>query len=110
MSTLKRLWNEEDGFVVSAELVLIGTILVIGMIVGLASLRDQVVQELGDVAAAISQIVQSYSYSGITGHTSRIAGSKFDDKTDFCDFPADLEWRAPVCISLCIEPEGEQNW
>jgi Flp pilus assembly pilin Flp len=110
MGMLKRLWNEEDGFVVSAELVLVATILVLGMIVGLASLRDQVVQELGDVAAAVSQMVQTYSYSGITGHTSRISGSKFADKTDFCDFPADTEWRAPVCISLCIEAEGEQNW
>ena len=32
---LKRLWNDECGVILSAELVLIGTILVIWMIVGL---------------------------------------------------------------------------
>ena len=32
---LKKLWNDEVGVILSAELVLIATILVIGMIVGL---------------------------------------------------------------------------
>ena len=32
---LKRLWNDEGGAIISAELVLVATILVIGMIVGL---------------------------------------------------------------------------
>jgi hypothetical protein len=36
--------------VVSAELALVATILVIGMVVGLTSIREQVVQELADVA------------------------------------------------------------
>jgi hypothetical protein len=88
------------GFVISAELVLVATIVVIGMIVGLASLRDQVVQELGDVGAAISQIVQSYSWSGITGHTSSVAGSAFTDTTDVCDSIPDAATAAPLCISV----------
>jgi len=80
-----RLWNDEAGFVISSELVLVATILVIGMIVGLTTVRDQVVQELADVAGAISDINQSYSYSAVTGHTSQTAGSDFIDKEDFCD-------------------------
>ena len=102
MKVLMQLWRDDLGFVVSAELVLIGTILVIGMIVGLATLRDQVVQELGDVGAAISQLVQSYSFSGITGHTSSTAGSAFEDFTDACDDPADEAGNAPLCISLSV--------
>ena len=73
--SMMKLWNDEAGFIVSAELVLIATILVLGMIVGLVSVRDQVVQELGDIALAFGVINQSYSFSGITGHTSSTAGS-----------------------------------
>lgn len=84
-TVLSRLWNDEAGFVISSELVLVATILVIGMIVGLTTVRDQVVQELADVAGAISDVNQSYSYSAVIGHTSSTAGSDFVDLVDFCD-------------------------
>jgi hypothetical protein len=41
MNILNALKNDENGFVVSAELVLVGTILVLGMIVGLTELSLQ---------------------------------------------------------------------
>jgi Flp pilus assembly pilin Flp len=82
---LKKLWNDEAGAIISAELVLIATILVIGVIVGLASLRDAVVTELADVGQAISQVNQSYEYTGILGHLNFTAGSIFIDLPDFCD-------------------------
>ncbi len=87
MRLLQNLWKDEAGFVVSTELVLIATILVIGMIVGLATVRNAVVQELGDVAMAIGNINQSFQYSGVTGraNSSATAGSFFTDNTDFCD-------------------------
>ena len=107
MRVLTQLWRDDLGFIISAELVLIATILVIGMIVGLVSLRDQVVQELGDVGAAFSQLVQSYSFSGITGHTSSTAGSAFADFTDFCDDPPDESGNAPLCISVSEDASTE---
>jgi hypothetical protein len=85
MKVLRQLWADEAGFVVSSELVLVGTMLVIGMIVGLTSLRNQVVQELGDLAIAIGNIEQSYQYSSVTGHTAATAGSVFVDQDDYCD-------------------------
>lgn len=99
MRMLHRIWKDEAGFVVSTELVLIATILVIGMIVGLASVRDAVVQELGDVAMAIGNVNQSYWYNSVVGCESlaSTAGSLFEDNTDFCDQsgldPADNEPR-----------------
>ncbi|EDL56998.1 hypothetical protein PM8797T_00594 [Gimesia maris DSM 8797] len=99
---LTKFWNDEAGFVVSSELVLIGTILVLGVVVGLATVRDQVVQELGDLALAISNINQSYSFSGVTGHTSSTAGSVFADLTDFCDTTADASGSEPECINVQI--------
>ena len=82
---LKALLNDEAGFVVSTELVLVATILVIGLIVGQTTLRDNVVTELADTADAISAIDQSYEWSFVTGHSSSTAGSEFNDAADFCD-------------------------
>lgn len=109
MNMLTKFWNDEAGFVVSSELVLIGTILVLGVVVGLATVRDQVVQELGDLALAISNINQSYSFSGVTGHTSSTAGSSFDDQTDFCDTDTDTAGEEPACIDVLIDADDGES-
>lgn len=101
MKLIARLWNDEAGFVVSTELLLIGTILVLGMIVGLTTLRDAVVQEFGDLAQAIGNISQSYIYGGVSGHCSATAGSTFLDALDFCDAPGVAGISAPACVSVC---------
>lgn len=106
MKMFQQLWNDENGFVVSTELVLIATVLVLGMIVGLTTLRDQVIAELADVAAAFSNSNQSYSFSGITGHSSSTSGSVFDDNTDFCDVDADPVGLDNHCISI-VNAEAE---
>jgi hypothetical protein len=109
MKALHRLWVDEGGFVVSTELVLVATTLVIGMIVGLVTVRDQVVQELGDLALAIGNINQSYVYLGVTGHTSATAGSDFADQTDFCDNQGDdVTATEPACISV-QEPQSDEG-
>jgi hypothetical protein len=107
---LLRLWNDEVGFVISFELMLVATILVIGMIVGLTTIRDQLIQELGDVAAAIAGVNQSYSYAGVTGHFSSTAGSNFTDLIDACQnaITDDFANQEPMCIELDrpATPEG----
>ena len=85
MSLLNRLWSDDSGFIVSAELVLIATVVLIGLIVGLATLRDDMVNELADVADAFSELNQSYSFAGITGHSSSVSGTFFSDRADFCE-------------------------
>ena len=85
MRLLSQLWNDENGFIVSSELILIATILVIALVVGLQTVRDAVLQELGDVGAAIGSISQDYSYGGATGHASSINGSDYVDAEDFCE-------------------------
>jgi len=82
---LRQFWSDDRAFVVSSELVIVATIIVIGMLIGLVTVRDQVVQELADVAAAVSRTEQGFSFSGVTGHSSSIAGSLFQDFVDFCD-------------------------
>ncbi len=67
---MHRLLQEEAGFIVSAELVLLSTILVIGLIVGLSSIQHAVVTELNDVADAIGSLNQSYWYTGFSANKS----------------------------------------
>jgi hypothetical protein len=97
---LMKLWNDEVGAIVSAEIVLVATILVIGMIVGLKSVRDAVVTELADVAQAIANIDQSYSYSAVTGHAAFSGGGSFTDLQDFCDDAESEGGQQSKCVSV----------
>ena len=94
---VRQLLNDEAGFIVSAELVLVATILVIGMVVGLSEIQHAVVQELGDVGDAIGSVNQSYGYTGFSAEKTVLlaglagaqksfsAGSSFADVSDECD-------------------------
>ena len=96
---MKQLWQDETGAIVSAEIVLVATILVIGMVTGLASLRDAVIEELADVGAAIGAMDQSYTVCGVVAHSAATAPSVFVDAPDFCDGTA----TAPNsrCLVIC---------
>ena len=85
MKLFSKLWADEAGFVISAELVLVATILVIGMIVGLVVIRNQVVQELVDVGEAIGAMSQTYAFGGIYKPDCALTdGSYWSDQKDFC--------------------------
>ncbi|MCA9115749.1 MAG: branched-chain amino acid aminotransferase [Planctomycetaceae bacterium] len=62
-----QLWNDERGFILSAELVLIATIVVLTLTVGLSEVSFSVHKELTDVARsfeATSQDGGRYSSGG----------------------------------------------
>ncbi len=102
---LKTLWNDEAGFIISAELVLVATLLVIGLIVGLSEVQHAVVSELNDVADAIGELNQAYSFSGFSkcdngGRIHAVTyGSNFSDTMDDCD--------ANQCQIACDAPANE---
>lgn len=97
---LNNLYNDEAGFIVSAELVLVGTIAVLGMIVGLSEVAINVNQELEDVGSAFGSINQSFRYNGTEGYKGKIAGSYFNDNWDHCDDDCD------VACDVAPSPEG----
>jgi hypothetical protein len=88
---LKTLWNGETGVILSAESALIGTILVVGMIVGLVELQCSVVDELNDLGEAIGSVNQSYIATGLSsykehgGIKAETVCSVFKDHVDTCD-------------------------
>ena len=93
MTTLiTRLLNDENGFLMSAELILIGTIGVLGLVVGLSEVSFAINNELEDVASAFSSMNQSYSTSGShSKRKGRGSGSGFDDERDNCDSQWDIQ-------------------
>ena len=105
----QKLWNDNAGFVVSIELILIATIAVIGLIAGMTAVRDGVVSELSDVAGSVQDLNQSYTFNGVTGHSASTAGSSFTDSTDFCDDANDAPDQADNCITFDGVPAGENT-
>lgn len=92
MTLFSRLWHDEDGAVMSTELILLTTLVVIGILVGLVAMRDALVQELGDSGAAINAMNQSYavevpgnSVDPSTGTSITVSG---DTVTFHRDFPS----------------------
>ena len=110
-ATLRRLKTDEAGMVVSAELVMVSTVLGIGMITGLTSLRNQVVQELVDVGQAIGSLNQSYCYGGISKEgVAFTGGSCYIDVADFCQSTCQAPGQEPGGIQIrstypeCLPP------
>ena len=93
MTTLfTQLLNDENGFVVSAELVLITTIAVLGLVVGLTEVSHAVNNELEDVASAFGSMNQSYKTSGLRScGKASTSGSRFSDNYDACDSQWDIQ-------------------
>ena len=107
---LSQLWNDVAGFVISSELIFVATLLVIGMITGLTTIRDQVLGELGDVADAVSEFDQSYSISAVTGHASSTSGAIFADGEDFCEEGTGTDQSAgalPQCLAIIADTTEE---
>ena len=100
MKTVNKLWNDECGFVLSVELVLISTIAVIGLLAGITAIRDAVISEMSDVAGAVQDLNQSYSYFGVTGHSAATSGASFTDELDYCDSSEDTAAEVDNCIVI----------
>ena len=93
---IRELYDDEAGFILSAELILVSTIAVLSMVVGLSELAENVNQELEDVASAFASINQSFEYEGHEGHKGWFPGSSFNDGIDFCDDDCDIRSSPPV--------------
>ena len=87
---LKQFWMDQNGAIVSIEMVLIITIAVLALIVGWSEVAVAVNTELNDISNAIGSFNQSYVFSGFSACThwkikSAFGGSRFHDNVDDCD-------------------------
>jgi Flp pilus assembly pilin Flp len=68
---LSRMWHEEDG-VLSFEWTMLASLLTVGVVAGVASVRDGVIDEMGDLTRSMTSLDQSYRIQGplvISVHT-----------------------------------------
>lgn len=93
MTTLiNNLLNDENGFLVSAELILLATIAVLGLVVGMSEVSFAVNNELEDVASAVGSLNQSFYVNGVHSEGKGCtAGSEYSDSWDDCDSQWDIQ-------------------
>ena len=103
-NVLAALWSDDAGFIVSAELVLVGTIAVLSMVVGLSEVANNVNLELEDVGTAVGKVNQSYSFRLGSGPKGRKTGTSFHDTADRGDAEGEITCDAPAV------PEGYYSW
>ncbi|MBM4074406.1 MAG: hypothetical protein FJ267_02025 [Planctomycetes bacterium] len=96
---VRKLWSDESGVIISAELALVLTIAVLAMVVGLSEVAVAVNTELNDISNAIGALNQSYSVTGFIGTNGNGGGGKlkswalgvlgcgfgYSDAVDDCD-------------------------
>jgi len=87
MKNIVSFLSDDSGFLLSSESVIVGTLLVLGLIVGVAEVRNAVVEELGDYSQAVAWLSQDYEYTSVSSDniTSGLStsGSMFSDSDEF---------------------------
>ena len=76
-SMAMQIWKEDEG-VLTFEWILLVTLLTIGIVSGLTTARDAIIDELGDVAEAMLSTDQSYTIDHplvVTVHTAQDLGT-----------------------------------
>ncbi len=71
-------WRDQAGEASTLSLVLIATVLALGATVGLVTFRNQVVQELGDVAVSLERLDQSFDAGPYGFYTDTIPPTAID--------------------------------
>jgi hypothetical protein len=90
LNLFTQLYHDDAGFILSAEMILISTIVVLGCMVGLSEVSHGINEELEDVGSAIGSVNQSFKFSGFSGAKGKIVGSRFFDFKDECDGQFDI--------------------
>ncbi len=107
MSILPRLWRDDSGFIGSTDYILIASIVVIGAVCGLVTLRDAVVQNLGDVAIALESLDQSYTVNFTLSNGAAFSFGYPDPAPAAALLDAPGE--APYGIELCEDGDSQEN-
>ncbi|NLX97702.1 MAG: hypothetical protein GXY83_16165 [Rhodopirellula sp.] len=96
MTTWRRLWRDQRGELTALGVILIYTVLALGAIVGLVALRNQIVQEFGDLAVGLRNLDQSFSVV--------IGGTTYGYDDDEVGILLDPANQPPAGIDLGVAP------
>ena len=87
-NSLRQLWADDHGAVISTELVLVIGILIFGIIPGLVALRNSVIAGLATCGNILTALVPSFTFSGFAigrigggGTIAQVQGYQVDPST-----------------------------
>ncbi len=113
-ASMTRLWSDDRAMHSPESMLIMLAVTVIGSIVGLATLRDHVVQQFGDAAVALDHLNQSYSFSFSRDGNGdgdfnddgdfNVSGSYLDDSPNL----RDRAGQPPGCMNLSLGPSPER--
>lgn len=110
---MKRVWRDETGALHAGDYILIVTIVCVGAVAGLATVRDGVVQDLGDAAIALETLDQSYTVT-MTFGTLDPDADPIVKTFGYLDEPPDESLldnpgEGPHGIEICNPPSGGET-
>ena len=101
MKTIIRFWRDQRGGISLIGPILLCTIVALGSIVGLVVLRNQIVQEYGDLSVALDSLSQSWAVpGGVEG------AGKFTDTPSLTP-PGDPAGSEPAGLDVRVPPIPE---
>lgn len=113
MSNLRKKFKGQAGFIQSLELVFLATIVLGVVVIGWTSFGAKLVGEMGDLGAAVGNLNQSYTVSGMAvghpgdpRHPENIATTSGSSNVDFQDF-CDNDPNCACGVQFCIPPTPE---
>lgn len=77
MSLWNELWRDDRGAILTAETVMVGSVVVLGSVVGLSAAANAVNDELTEVASALRSFDQSFVIAGQSNCRAWKAGSYY---------------------------------
>ncbi len=77
MNLIQQFWHDDRGAVLTAETVMVGSVAVLGSVVGLNAAASAVNDEMVEIASAIRSFDQSYVVSGQASCRAWSAGSYY---------------------------------
>lgn len=105
---LTRKLLQDHGTVISAELIAVAVVAIVGLVAAFTSIRDSAIAELSDFAGSVQDINQSFTVNAVTSGSAVISGSAFFDATDAGDDPEDTAGTFDNGIVLTA-PEDESS-
>ena len=97
---MRKLWSDDQGALIATEYLFVATILVIGVVVGLADFRSAVNAELTELGNAILALSEGYTISGISGGGASTDGSMATDTPGNLNGPVLTPPSFPVSIDV----------
>lgn len=108
--TWQRFWRDDQAGASVVSLFLITAIVAIGGLVGLVAVRDNIVQQFGDVAVGLDNLSQSFSYEirvdrdGAAGFEVVCSTTSYSDPAATLTDPVN---GAPACLTMNQAPVAE---